>query len=65
MSGTRGRRGRIVAMGIGLALALLLLLAGEARAGKYASPSAAGTSAPTPTGPTRPAAPSSGPTPTA
>ena len=35
MSGTRGRRGRIVAMGIGLALALLLLIAGEARAGKY------------------------------
>ena len=36
MSGTRGGRGRIVAMGLGLALALLLLAAGEARAGKYA-----------------------------
>ena len=36
MSGTRGGRGRIVAMGIGLALALLLLGASEARAGKYA-----------------------------
>jgi hypothetical protein len=36
MSGTRGGRGRIVAMGIGLVLALLLLGASEARAGKYA-----------------------------
>ncbi len=36
MSGTRGGRGRIVAMGIGLAAALLLLGASEARAGKYA-----------------------------
>jgi Bacterial Ig-like domain len=36
MSGTRGRRGRIVAIGAGLALALLLAGAGEARAGKYA-----------------------------
>ncbi len=36
MSGTRGGRGRIVAMGIGLALVLLLVGAGEARAGKYA-----------------------------
>ena len=35
MSGTRGRRGRIVAMGFGLALALLLLAAGEAKAAKY------------------------------
>ena len=35
MSGTRGRRGRIVAMGFGLALALLLLMAGEAKAAKY------------------------------
>lgn len=35
MSGTRGRRGRIVAMGFGLALALLLLVAGEAKAAKY------------------------------
>jgi hypothetical protein len=36
MSGTRGGRGRIVAMGIGLVLALLLAGASEARAGKYA-----------------------------
>src|SRR4051812_20916409 len=36
MSGTRGGRGRIVAMGIGLVLALLLVAASEARAGKYA-----------------------------
>jgi hypothetical protein len=36
MSGTRGGRGRIVAMGVGLAVALLLVTAGEARAGKYA-----------------------------
>ena len=36
MSGTRGGRGRIVAMGVGLALALLLVAASEARAGKYA-----------------------------
>ena len=35
MSGTRGGRGRIVAMGVGLALALALLVAGEAKAGKY------------------------------
>ena len=35
MSGTRGGRGRIVAMGVGLAVALLLLAAGEARAAKY------------------------------
>jgi hypothetical protein len=35
MSGTRGGRGRIVAMGIALALALLLLAAGEAKAAKY------------------------------
>ena len=36
MSGTRGGRGRIVALGVGLALALLLLAASEAKAGKYA-----------------------------
>ena len=36
MSGTRGGRGRIVAMGVALALALLLVGRGEARAGKYA-----------------------------
>jgi hypothetical protein len=36
MSGTRGGRGRIVAMGICLVAALLLLGASEARAGKYA-----------------------------
>src|ERR1044071_2298868 len=35
MSGTRGGRGRIVAMGVALALALLLLAAKEASAGKY------------------------------
>jgi hypothetical protein len=35
MSGTRGGRGRIVAMGLALALALLLLGAKEASAGKY------------------------------
>jgi hypothetical protein len=35
MSGTRGGRGRIVAMGIALALALLLVAAGEARGAKY------------------------------
>ncbi len=35
MSGTRGGRGRIVAMGVALAVALLLVAAGEARAGKY------------------------------
>ncbi len=35
MSGTRGGRGRMIAMGIGLALALLLFGASEARAGKY------------------------------
>jgi hypothetical protein len=34
MSGTRGRRGRIIAMGVGLALTLLLV-AGQARAAKY------------------------------
>ncbi len=36
MSGTRGGRGRIIAMGIGLFLALLLFGASEAKAGKYA-----------------------------
>jgi hypothetical protein len=36
MSGTRGGRGRLLAIGIGLALALLLLVAAEARAGSYA-----------------------------
>jgi Bacterial Ig-like domain len=36
MSGTRGGRGRIVALGVGLALSLLLLAASEAKAGKYA-----------------------------
>ncbi len=36
MSGSRGGRGRIVAMGVGLAVALLLLVAsGAARAAKY------------------------------
>jgi hypothetical protein len=35
MSGTRGGRGRIVAMGVGLAVALLLVIAAEARAGFY------------------------------
>jgi hypothetical protein len=35
MSGTRARRGRIIAMGVCLALALLLAAAGEARAAKY------------------------------
>jgi hypothetical protein len=35
MSGTRGRRGRIVAMGIAMAVGLLLLLTGEAKAAKY------------------------------
>ena len=54
MSGARGGLGRIVAMGIGLALALLLAgrEGGDGRA-STPSPSAAGTSAPTPTGPTR------------
>ena len=36
MSGTRGWRGRIVAIGLGLALALMLSGGGEAKAGKYA-----------------------------
>jgi hypothetical protein len=36
MSGTRGGRGRIVALGVGLALTLLLFAASEAKAGKYA-----------------------------
>jgi hypothetical protein len=36
MSGTRGGRGRIVAIGVGLAVAMLLVVASEARAGKYA-----------------------------
>lgn len=35
MSGTRGGRGRIVALGVGLVLSLLLLAASEAKAGKY------------------------------
>jgi hypothetical protein len=35
MSGTRGGRGRIVAMGFALAVALLLAAAGEAKAAKY------------------------------
>ena len=35
MSGTRGRRGRIVAMGVAMAVGLLLLLTGEAKAAKY------------------------------
>ncbi len=35
MSGTRGGRGRIVAMGIALALTLLLVVADRASAGKY------------------------------
>ena len=66
MTGTRGRFGRIVAMGLGLAVALLLLVARRGEGGQVLrSPSAAGTSAPTPTGPTRPAAPSSAPTPSA
>lgn len=35
MSGARGRRGRIVAMGIAMAVMLLLVLTGEAKAAKY------------------------------
>jgi hypothetical protein len=34
-AGTRGGRGRIVAMAVGLAVVLVLALAGEARAGQY------------------------------
>jgi len=36
MSGTRGGRGRLVAIGVGLVLSLLLVVASEATAGKYA-----------------------------